>query len=271
MARPLAPGLLVSIPHSGLLCPPEVAPESLAKHRAALFDSTDWFTDEIYDFSDLLDSKAFVFRYSQIFINVNRHPEYIDEAIPVAVDSLPVYAESARPDLATRRRMLRRHHLTYHRRIAAADKVFVLDGHSTSPGLLDAGGVQVSDDIILSDRQESPLDPPGGICTAPDGFLQAYAEELDRVLWRSRVRIGLNTTYLGTYGHVMARHGWDGSGPRERRAPLLLQETGEHLYMSKGVPDPCAIETLRRCFAEALSLMLRRVARFRVVPRRTTD
>ena len=252
--------LLVSIPHAGVLCPAEIPLVTLSEHQAQLAaDNIDWYTDRLYDFRDLLENDQVCFPYSQVYINVNRHPKTLDECIPVVLDGVPIYRPDHALTIGQRKVLLKKYHTTFHRSIDRRQKIFILDGHSTVTGHADAAGNQVADDIILGDRQASPLDPPGGIRTAPDGYLETYAEELERRLSGFQLRISRNTTYASTYGHIMAAHSWNGIGERGRRVPLLLQETNEDLYIKNGKPDWLMIEELRRVFAEALSTTLIRM------------
>ena len=252
--------VLVSIPHAGVLCPNEIPIHSLSEHQQQLaVDNVDWHTDKLYDFRDILGNAQTVFPYSQVYFNVNRHPDMIDESVPLTLNDLPIYREGLGPSVKQRKALLRKYHYTYHSEIARTQKQFVLDGHSTVTGHQDVEGNAVSDDIILSDWQTSPLDPPEGIRTAPPGYLETYAEELERRSASLHLRVARNTTYQSTYGHVMAAHGWDGKRRRGKKAPLLLQETNEDLYIKSGFIDIKRVEELRRIFAEALSAMLNRI------------
>jgi len=256
MPHILSSKVLVSIPHARIACPPEISLSMLSRHQQTLaINNIDWYTDHLYNFQDVLNNAQVIFPYSQVYINVNRHPNTLDESIPLSLDGLPVYEAGLEPSLDLRNLMIKRH-LEFHRIIANHEKAFILDGHSTVTGLQDAAGNQVSDDIILCDWQASVLDPPGGIRTAPPGYLETYAEELERRLSGFNLRITKNTTYSATYGHVMAVHGWDGQSKKEHRVPLLLQETNEALYVKDGIPDVRLIEELRRIFSEAVDAML---------------
>lgn len=256
MSNSLHRHIFVSIAHAGIACPPEISPSMLSEHQQTLAaNHIDWYTDHLYNFQDILGNSQAVFPYSQVYINVNRHPATLDDSVPTSLDGLPVYRQGLEPSGELRGRMLR-HHARFHQAIASQKKAFILDGHSTVRGHQDAAGVAFVDDIILSDWQASALDAVGGIRTAPPGYLEIYAEELTRRMAGFHVRITENTTYSATYGHVMATHGWDGKARQGSRAPLLLQETNESLFVKDGMPDVKAIETLRRIFADSLVAML---------------
>jgi hypothetical protein len=256
----LAAGLCVSIPHSGLHLPPGILPGSLCENFADLVQmSNDFCSDALYDFRDLLGNRQVVFPYTPAVLNANRSPQVLDHAAPLAIRGLPVYRPGQEPSPALRQRLVQRYHLGYHRRLQRTPKLFILDGHTTMDGDPDGDDGVVQEDIILDDRQHSELDPPGGMRSAPEGYLDTYANELVKRLPHN-IHVHRNNRYLSVYGHVMAAHGWDGSGERRGRAPLLLQETNERLYLRSGYPDLAALNELRRIFAESLSAMLERMA-----------
>jgi hypothetical protein len=259
MPNELTSKVLVCISHSGIACPPEISPSILSEHQQTLAENNvDWYTNHLYDFQDLLDNSQIIFPYSQVYVNVNRHPDTLDESIPLILDGLQVYKTGLEPSFE-QRQLIMKHHLNFHRSIASREKIFILDGHSTVTGHQDAAGIEAVDDIIVSDWQKSKLDPPDGIRTAPPGYLETYVEELERRLSGLNIRITQNTTYSATYGHIMATHGWNGKSEKEHRAPLLLQETNEALYIKNGVPDVKAIEELRRVFSETIKVMLEKM------------
>jgi hypothetical protein len=259
MSNGLSSKILVCIPHSGIACPPEISISTLSEHQQALAENNvDWYTNHLYNFEDFLGNSQVIFPYSQVYINANRHPDTLDESVPLILDGLQVYKTGLEPSVEQRQLMLK-HHLNFHHAIAGYEKIFILDGHSTVTGHQDAAGIEAVDDIIISDWQKSKLDPPDGIRTAPTGYLETYGEELERRLSGFNIRITQNTTYSATYGHVMATHGWDGKFENKHRAPLLLQETNEALYIKNGIPDVKAIEELRRIFSEAIKAMLEKM------------
>ncbi len=247
--------MLVVLAHSGTACPPEIPLASLSEYQQQLSENTDWYSDALYSIGDLCPAHEIRFSYGQWFVNPNRHPDQLDDAVPLEVNGIPVYKAGCAPTQQMRETLLQHHHLAFHQRIAAAHPSFILDGHSSCDASTDCDGQCFNADIMLSDRQQTPLDPPGGIRTAPVGCLELYARILGRLL--PGLRIEVNTTYNSTYGYTMARHGWDGTGDRKDRAPLLLQETNERLYTFAGRPDVSRIESLRRTFAEAATTFLR--------------
>ena len=244
--------LCVSIPHGGISIPPEISPEDLSEDFEGIVNhNIDHFTQNLYDFTDLLGNRQIVFQYSPVLINVNRHPDVLDDSAPIVVDGLRVYKEQYEPDVSLRRRLVKTYHRDYHNRLSRfTDKVLIIDGHSTYFGHKDLSGSIVTEDIIVSNWQHSKYEIDGGFHTAPQYYLDTYIENLQKRL--PHLRIAANTKYSSTYGHIMALHGWNGIGGRGGRAPLLLQETSENLYMNHGAPLFKEIEHLRRIFAEAI-------------------
>jgi hypothetical protein len=265
MKNELTKLLLVSIPHAGLLCPREIPISILSDYQKELSENVDWYTEHLYDFRDLLGNKQVYFPYSQVYVNVNRHPEDLDQSVPIFLGNLPVYKQGNELSTDERKKLVLKYHNGFHRTINNCKKLFILDGHSTLTGHKDAAGEEVADGIILSDWQKTPSDPPEGLLTAPEGYLDTYAEELDRRLSGWNISISKNRMYSSTYGHIMATHGWDGKGNKNQRVPLILQETNEDLYIENGIPDVYRIEQLRRIFAESVSVMLTRINRLSTI------
>lgn len=252
--------ILVSIPHSGIYCPREIELNTLSDNIQELsIDNVDWYTELIYDFRDILENKQIVFPINQIYINVNRRP-YLEECMPSEINGLQIYKDNLMPDIKLQKYLIKKYHLGYHNNLMNIEKVFILDGHSTITGLTDDVGNKVQDDIIIYDFQNSKLDPPTGVKSAPEGFLESYAEALTKSL--PNLRIALNTTYTSTYGHILATHGWDGKSKKSHRAPLILQETNENLYINNYILDIKAVEELRRTFADSIVCMLNKMKNY---------
>jgi len=259
MSINLTKHLCVSIPHGGMLVPSEIPLENLSKDYDELVQQNmDHFTCNLYDFTDLMDNQQVAFQYSPVLINVNRHPDVIDECVPVTVDGMRIYKEGHEPDVILRKKLAETYHKDFHSRLSRlANKVLIIDGHSTYRGHKDTSDNVVTEDIIILNWQHSKYELEKGLQTAPQYYLEIYVENLQKRL--PGLTITANTKYLSTYGHVMASHGWDGVGERGIRAPLLSQETSEDLYMSHGVPLYGEIEHLRRIFAEAIEATMKRV------------
>lgn len=258
MINLLAKSICVSIAHAGMACPPELAPETFSEHIEEIkLQSIDFFTDHLYDFLNILENQHVVFPYLPCIINVNRHPDLIDECIPLQLDEMPIFKKGKEPSVSTREQMVRAYHYNYHEQLARIPKKLILDGHSAVESGFKNEREMLTEDIVIEDYQISPLDPKGGIRTAPEGYAETYIEELQKRL--PSMIISLNSRFIRTYGHVMAFHAWDGISPRRGRVPVLLQETKERLYIKNGRKLSDNLETLRSAFAEALLVLQRKV------------
>jgi len=254
----LTNGILVSIPHSGIQCPSEINRDDLSFTFNELTDlNVDWYTHLIYDFTDILFNKQIIFPYNQILINVNRHPENLDESVPFFIENMPVYCNQ--PSYITRKMMIHKYHMPYHLQIAKTEKIFILDGHSMNDAAIDIQANKKVYDIDISNFQQSKYHSPEGFYSAPQKYLDIYANELQKRL--PNLTIGINATYCNTYGHIMAEHGTTLIHKDNKKAPLLLQETNEKIYLNNGKPDMVAINSLRHIFAEAIKVTLNMVNR----------
>ncbi len=242
--------ICVVIPHAGRLLPPEIQRADLVENvEALLFDCTDWYTDLVYDFCDWLGNPTIRFDYSPLCINLNRHPDRLDDATPVMFQGQPIYRPGREPSKTLRRAWLDRFGASFFQAIAAGPRRFILDAHSTRIGLHDDDGVEITADIIINDITHD-LSGHEIRPTAPPGCAEIYANELTHRL--PELQIDINAAYLGTYGYIGDTFGWNGPEATPPRAPLLLQETNELLYMNgAGLLLPQAND-LRRIFAEAL-------------------
>lgn len=250
-------GVQVVVPHSGLLLPAEIDAESLSDRFADLVRNIDWHTDRLYDFRDLLGCRLSLFPYCSLILEANRHPDRIDDCVPLRdVYGEPVYRPGREPSPALRRALADRYLRPFHRSLGdaiAAGGEFLLDGHSTVP----ARGV-AENQIDIMNFQHSPLDD-GPLRFSPAVFAEAYAEELRRRLPEARVTVNASE-YFHVYGHVAAAHAIESFARVDRRVPALVQETSERLYKSEGrTPNLRALDRLRRAFAFSLAAALDRV------------
>lgn len=252
-------GLQVVVPHSGLLIPAEIDPESLSPRFPALARNIDWYTDRLYDFRDLLGCRLSVFPYCSLILEANRHPGRLDDCVPLRdVHGEAVYKPGREPGRELRRALAARYLRPFHRALGdaiAAGGEFLLDGHSTVP----ARGV-AENGIDIMNFQHSPLED-GPLRFSPAAFAEAYADELRRRLPEARVTVNASE-YFHVYGHVAAAHSADSFVRVGRRVPALVQETSERLYTNaEHAPDLRAIDRLRRAFARSLDAALAGVGR----------
>jgi hypothetical protein len=249
--------LLVVIPHSGILVPKEIPLESLSEQFPSLLQNVDWYTHWLYDFRDILNNRQLVFPYCSLILEANRHPELLDDSVPLKdVYGRALYRPGHEPDPMLRAGLAQKHLSSFHCAIETAisdGAAFLLDGHSTVP----ARGVG-QNQIELMNFQHSPLDEHPQVFSPPI-FIETYAEELARRLPEVKVTVNASE-YCTVYGHVCAAHSIDAMGRVGNRVPAILQETSERLYRNPdGALNATALNRLRRAFAEAMFETLNRV------------
>lgn len=251
--------LLVVIPHSGIEIPAEIPVESLSEQQfPSLIRNIDWHTSSLYDFRDILGNRQMVFPYCSIILEANRHPDAIDDSVPLKdVFGRPVYRSGCEPGLKLRTAMSEKYITPFHEGISdsiSAGAGFLLDGHST----VSARGVE-ADQIDIMNFQNSSMDN-GKIYFCPDIYVETYAEELRKRLPEVKVTIN-DSKYCAVYGHVCAAHSVNAMRKADRKAPAFIQETNQHLYMNSDMtPDIRALNRLRLAFAISIRETLKIVA-----------
>ncbi|MDD5095772.1 MAG: N-formylglutamate amidohydrolase [Dehalococcoidia bacterium] len=251
--------LLVVMPHSGVLIPVEIPPDSLSSEFPRLMRNVDWYTDWLYDFRDVLANSQLAFPYCSLILEANRHPEELDASVPLK-DALgdPIYSVGSEPDQTLRKLLSKKYLHAFHRNIdmeIAHGKAFMLDAHST----VTARGVEDNQIELMNLQFSHQGETLEYFC--PDIFIETYANELQKRLPHVRVTIN-ESDYIRSYGHVCGEHSTNAMRRVGNRVPAILQETNQKLYMSaERVPNMEALETLRRAFAEALRRMFAKVYR----------
>lgn len=249
--------LLVAVPHSGILIPSEISVDSLSSEFVSTLRNVDWYTNWLYNFTDILDNKQAVFPWCSILLEANRHPELIEDAVPLKdVFGVPLYKQGMEPNETERHALSDRYLKAFHHEIEtriAGGAEFLLDGHST----IVARGM-TSNQIDIMNFQHSGLDD-GPKKFSPDAYAETYGEELQKRLPHAHITVN-SSEYFEIYGHVCAEHSINAKGRVGRRVPALCQETCHGLYMNDdGTPDVMEIARLRRAFAEAIHATLSHV------------
>lgn len=251
-------GLLVVIPHSGILIPSEIKLDSLSDDFPRLMRNVDWCTNWLYDFRDILGNSQLAFSYCNLILESNRHPERLDDSVPLKdVFGEPVYQYGLEPDLKLRRSLSRKYLRRFHQDISteiSRGKTFLLDAHST----LTAKGVADNQIELMNLQVSGPDGEPTYFC--PDIFIETYASELEKLLPGTKVTVN-ESGYDRVYGHVCGEHSVNAMTRVGSRVPAILQETNQKLYLNADrTPNMEALEKLRRAFAQALSRMSRKIA-----------
>jgi hypothetical protein len=127
--------LLVVIPHSSIVIPGEIPLESLSERFPALVQNVDWYTNWLYDFRDLLNKRQVVFPYCSLIVEANRHPDILEDSVPVKdARGESVYKAQREPDHELRKMLAKKYLAAFHKSIEddiESGAEFLLDGHST--------------------------------------------------------------------------------------------------------------------------------------------
>lgn len=249
--------LLVVVPHSGIIIPREIPLGSLSKGFPRLMRNVDWHTDSLYDFRDFLDNSQLVFPYCFLILDANRHPEQMDECIPIKdAYGEPIYQIGLEPAMPLRQSLSKKYLHTFHRAIReeiVRGKTFLLDAHST----LTAKGVKDNQIDLMNSQLSHVEEERKFFC--PDVFIETYANELQKRLPNVQVTVN-QSEYDNVYGHVCGKHSMNAMVGVDGKVPAILQETNQKLYVNEDrTPNVEAQETLRRAFAEALYAMKKKV------------
>ncbi|HQB29943.1 MAG TPA: N-formylglutamate amidohydrolase [Syntrophales bacterium] len=253
--------LIVVVPHSGIVIPVEIPLDSLSEKFPVLARNVDWYTNWLYDFRDLLANRHIVFPFCSLIVEANRHPDRIEESVPLKdVNGEPVYRKHREPGDGLRKSLAEKYLKTFHRTIEdciESGMEFLLDGHST----VTARGVD-DNQIDLMNFQHSPLDEAPRLFS-PNDYVDSYAAELRKRLPDVKVTVN-GSEYFNVYGHVCSEHSVNAAGRVGGRVPAIIQETNERLYRNPDrTPNVEAVNRLRRVFAESFHAAWCRVRKIR--------
>jgi hypothetical protein len=245
--------LLVVIPHSGIVIPEEIPLDSLSDDFQGLIRNVDWYTNWLYDLRDILDNRQIVFPYCSLILESNRHPDILDDSIPLKdVHGIPIYGPGREPGADLQKFMSRKYLYPFNQAIREEirrGQLFLLDGHST----VSARGMS-DNQIDLMNFQNTELEgEPRYFC--PDIVIETYAAALQKRLPEVKVTVNASE-YFTTYGHICGEHSVNSLRRKGDKVPAFLQETNERLYRNADrTPNIEALNRLRRAFAESLAEM----------------
>lgn len=243
--------ILVVVPHSGVVIPPEISLEDLSDEFTALIKNVDWHTQWLYDFRDILANRHLVFPYCSILLEANRDPADINESVPLHdVFGRPIYRKGYEPSTSMRATWSDKYLKTFHRNIEeniSAGAGLLFDGHST----ITARGIADNQIDLMNFQQTDRDEKPLYYC--PDVIVETYAAELRKRLPDVLVTVN-GSEYVTVHGHVCAAHSVNAIKRVGARTPAFIQETNERLFMNEdGTPNVGQINRLRRTFAESLT------------------
>jgi len=247
--------VLLVIPHSGLIIPPEIPLNKVrmpAIHRIYKDATIDRYTDQLYNF---LSMTRIIFDYHRIFIDVNcNHLIDIEDILPSYFEGIKVY-NGWDPTKELRNQIVKKYICPFHKQIEMTDKRFILECHSSEKGSTDDNGKRVKKDIYLCDGQTyDHLPDKPDIKSAPSGLIEEYASQIRKI--DKRLSVGINELCYDIYGSIMDFHGIKNGQVFDKRVPLLLQETTETYYMKFDYVDARALTHLNRVCSEALTKAL---------------
>lgn len=249
-------GLLVSIPHTGIELPADVAARLAGPQMAAL-PMTDWHLHELYDFLPELGVETIYARYSRFVVDLNRPADgralypgrYETGVIPdTTFDGEPIFSEPCAPAAAEALR--EQYWQPYHRRlhdllettVAKHGRAVLVDAHSVAS----AGNrihAALADDIYLGDRD-------GHSCDAwlTDTLHDAFTD--------CGLSVRRNAPYKGGYitDHYGSLPGVD----------AVQIEMCQRLYMNEARPHepaPQRFDAMRRCLIEVFARLARELER----------
>lgn len=245
--------VLISIPHGGSDCPPELADRVVVSPRD-LFDDIDPFTREIYDLDDLVavTIKADIAR---TFVDLNRAPEDRPPENPDGVVKTqtcyrrPIYEAGAEPAGPVIESLIATYHTPYHEALERAARQenirLCLDCHSMS---------EYPPPIAPDTSRRRPL-----FClsnaegkTSSQKMLDSLASALGQAFECTPDGIRLNDPFKG--GYITRRHG-------AGIIPWIQIEMNRSWYLTDPWFDherltvaPHRLAQLRDRFAEALRI-----------------
>lgn len=238
--------ILVIIPHASKKKPKEIKKQWLSKNQRYLLYSENCETDRgselLYDFRKLINNQQALFPISQIYINICRSPNKLNEICPQEIRGIKVYNQDISNQF--RKKLVSKYAIPFYKKIEKFNGDIILTGHTTIDGHSSLK-TSLSHHIILSNvgvMQKREIRK-----FAPDKLIKIYSEELKKRLpW---IRIGFNSVYTEVYDYFSDRFGWQEKG---NGIPLIHQETDESLYIRSNKINVKQLNKLKRVFAESL-------------------
>jgi len=260
--------LLISIPHSGSIIPPEVA-EMVRITGKDIFYDGDTLTREIYDFGKSANA-VIKTPIARAIVDVNRAyddrpPENPDGVVKtVTTDGTPVYREGMFPDDDLVEDLLQKYYFPYHERLGnlleSRSIRLALDCHSMlehSPVTSVRPG-EPRPLICLSnrgDREGMPVRGCGHV-TCPPEWIRALAESF-RYTFAGEGEVVMNNPFAGGY---ISQYHYEHSG-----IPWIQIEINRKLYLNETYFDPKPLRVDQRIIRELRERISDCIVRFLTV------
>lgn len=243
--------LVISAPHVGTDLPDEVR-QQLNPDLARELPDTDWYVDQLYDFSNEIGAVLIRPRYSRYVVDLNRPttgPQlYNDSRRQTAVipttsfGGAPLYEASRLPNEAEQTRRIAAYHTPYYQALAAliaeSKKVFgkalLFDAHSIAR-FVPSIRPDPFPDMIVGDRD--------GATTRAE-----ISGALRKALQDAGYDVSYNEPFKG--GEITRHHG----RPQDAIHAVQL-EMSQDVYLSNGALDPQKLARLQPALKRGLLAM----------------
>ncbi len=236
-------GILVLIPHSSTKRPKEIKKNLLhPNHKKMLFgDSaeTDRGTEKLYNLKQIINVNQIVFKIGQIYVNVLRHPNKLEESIPTHIRGKPIYKIGKEIDLKLRKKLIKKYHSDFYNHIKKLKPKLIFNGHSTITGHSSLKNEKLIWDIFLV---KSTTEYLGKYKPLEEKITNFYIDELKKRL--PNLKICVSNLYVNNYDHIFSI--------TKRKVPVITQETNENLYIKNNKINLKKVKILRKAFAESL-------------------
>ncbi|MDP3989779.1 MAG: N-formylglutamate amidohydrolase [archaeon] len=243
--------VLVIIPHSSRKRPIEIKKAWLSRNQRSLLYSgpseTDRCSQKLYDLREFLNNKQVLFPISQVYVNVCRHPDKLDDVCPLEIRGKQVYNRDISEEF--RKKLVKRYAFPFYKKIEHFKGNLILNGHTTITNHSSLNQ-QLKHQIVISNIQ---IKGNKVRKFAPDKLIKIYVEELRNRL--SGIKIGVNSVYVNVYDHFCDKFGWK---KNKGGIPIIHQETDESLYIKGNKLDVRKLNKIRKAIAESLAETSRR-------------
>lgn len=244
--------LLVSIPHTGVFVPPQMAAR-FADPVMATGVMADWHMHELYSFLPLLGIDVVHAVYHRFVVDLNRPPDaaplypgrFETGLVPTQTfQGETIWREPPTPaEVETRREL---YHRPYHaalekrlrEKVAQFGRCYLIDAHSVESRANRLHGALV-EDIFLGDRDGTTCDPQF-TALARDAF------------GKQGLKVSLNRPYKG--GYITAHY------PSIPNVQTLQIEMCQRLYMTEGQPATAVGSSQFVSFQKNLRQVLEEIA-----------
>ena len=249
--------IIISAPHVGTELPLHVK-EKLDPAMAMQLPDTDWFVDQLYDFSTTLGAVLVKARYSRYVIDLNRPVEgpslYNDqrrqtEYIPsTSFEGVPLYPNGYQPGDEERRKRIELYYRPYYDELSEQiqialhkfGRVLLWDAHSIKRHV---ASIQSSPfpDLMLGDRDGHSAEP-------------RLVEIALNSLKKSSYSVAYNAPFKG--GQITRHHGHSAPG-----VYAMQLEMAQDIYMTDGMLDKAKANQLKPFLEETLRALAEGMAK----------